>query len=146
MKFCEKCGKELLDEAVICPGCGCAVEQPHTVVSVVHQTMQPQTSYDVAVANAATTNTISIILLVIGIVCGALVNAVVGAIVCLIAEIVSVLPNTKLQGMLKKSVDKATAKQITKEVKDRNPAYKAAMIFSVLSLIGVIVFAMMMNI
>lgn len=25
MKFCTKCGKELLDEAVICPHCGCAV-------------------------------------------------------------------------------------------------------------------------
>lgn len=24
MKFCTKCGKELMDEAVICPGCGCA--------------------------------------------------------------------------------------------------------------------------
>lgn len=23
MKFCTHCGKELLDEAVICPGCGC---------------------------------------------------------------------------------------------------------------------------
>ncbi|MBQ4119827.1 MAG: hypothetical protein IJD45_05505 [Clostridia bacterium] len=26
MKYCSKCGKELLDEAVICVGCGCAVE------------------------------------------------------------------------------------------------------------------------
>lgn len=26
MKFCSKCGKEILDETVICPGCGCAVE------------------------------------------------------------------------------------------------------------------------
>lgn len=26
MKFCSKCGKELFDEAVICTGCGCAVE------------------------------------------------------------------------------------------------------------------------
>lgn len=26
MKFCQKCGKELLDEAVICVGCGCVVE------------------------------------------------------------------------------------------------------------------------
>ncbi len=26
MKFCSKCGKELCDEAVICTGCGCAVE------------------------------------------------------------------------------------------------------------------------
>lgn len=25
MKFCEKCGKEIMDEAVICPSCGCAV-------------------------------------------------------------------------------------------------------------------------
>lgn len=25
MKFCQKCGKEIVDEAVICPGCGCAV-------------------------------------------------------------------------------------------------------------------------
>ncbi len=26
MKYCQKCGKELLDEAVICVGCGCPVE------------------------------------------------------------------------------------------------------------------------
>lgn len=25
MKFCEKCGKEIADEAVVCPGCGCAI-------------------------------------------------------------------------------------------------------------------------
>ena len=34
MKYCEKCGKEIMDEAVICPSCGCAVksaEQPKTV-------------------------------------------------------------------------------------------------------------------
>lgn len=28
MKYCSKCGKELVDEAVICTGCGCAVEAP----------------------------------------------------------------------------------------------------------------------
>ncbi len=26
MKFCSKCGKELFDEAVICPNCGCATD------------------------------------------------------------------------------------------------------------------------
>ncbi len=26
MKYCSKCGNELLDEAVICPQCGCAIE------------------------------------------------------------------------------------------------------------------------
>ena len=25
MKFCSHCGKEVMDEAVICPGCGCSV-------------------------------------------------------------------------------------------------------------------------
>ena len=25
MKFCQKCGKEIREEAVICPGCGCLV-------------------------------------------------------------------------------------------------------------------------
>ena len=28
MKFCEHCGKEILDEAVICVHCGCAVNSP----------------------------------------------------------------------------------------------------------------------
>ncbi|MBQ7096316.1 MAG: hypothetical protein IJN80_07730 [Clostridia bacterium] len=28
MKYCQKCGKELVDEAVVCTGCGCTVEQP----------------------------------------------------------------------------------------------------------------------
>ena len=26
MKFCQHCGKEVLDEALICPGCGCSVQ------------------------------------------------------------------------------------------------------------------------
>ncbi len=26
MKFCSKCGKELLDEAVVCPGCKCTID------------------------------------------------------------------------------------------------------------------------
>ena len=28
MKYCTHCGKELLDEAIFCPGCGCTVETP----------------------------------------------------------------------------------------------------------------------
>ena len=26
MKYCTKCGSEILDDAVICPNCGCSVE------------------------------------------------------------------------------------------------------------------------
>lgn len=27
MKFCRYCGKEIMDEAVICPACGCSVKK-----------------------------------------------------------------------------------------------------------------------
>ena len=37
MKYCSKCGKELLDEAVICPQCGCATGYPASAQA------QPQT-------------------------------------------------------------------------------------------------------
>lgn len=30
MKFCSKCGKELVDEAVVCVNCGCSVADPAT--------------------------------------------------------------------------------------------------------------------
>ncbi len=32
MKFCTHCGKQLMDEAVICTGCGCSVETKSTTV------------------------------------------------------------------------------------------------------------------
>ncbi len=31
MKFCQKCGKEITDEAVVCPDCGCKVEQQKVI-------------------------------------------------------------------------------------------------------------------
>ncbi len=31
MKYCSKCGHELRDEAVVCVGCGCAVEATNPV-------------------------------------------------------------------------------------------------------------------
>lgn len=34
MKYCTKCGNELLDDAVICPKCGCAVEGAKNPVAV----------------------------------------------------------------------------------------------------------------
>ena len=30
MKYCEKCGNELFDEAVMCPKCGCSAGKPQT--------------------------------------------------------------------------------------------------------------------
>ena len=30
--FCTKCGKEIMDEAVICVHCGCSTQNPQTIV------------------------------------------------------------------------------------------------------------------
>ena len=34
MKYCSHCGKELLDESVVCPHCGCAVSTKITLEDV----------------------------------------------------------------------------------------------------------------
>jgi hypothetical protein len=31
--FCEKCGKEIMDEAVICPNCGCSTTKKNTITN-----------------------------------------------------------------------------------------------------------------
>ncbi len=31
MKFCQHCGKEVMNEAVICPGCGCPIQATNNV-------------------------------------------------------------------------------------------------------------------
>lgn len=41
MKYCTHCGKELLDDAIVCPGCGCAVESENNA-SASSQFVSPQ--------------------------------------------------------------------------------------------------------
>ena len=59
MKFCQKCGKELHDDAVICTGCGCAVpdskESSSTHTSV--QTQFENTESDFYTYGVGTTDT-----------------------------------------------------------------------------------------
>lgn len=50
MKYCNKCGRELDDEAVICPGCGClAPKKPTTKGSSYAYEQQVENQYDEAV-------------------------------------------------------------------------------------------------
>ena len=60
MKYCTHCGKELLDEAVICVGCGCATSKGNARAGCVDRTMLLNTL-------AQRVNTCGIIWLVIGI-------------------------------------------------------------------------------
>ena len=34
MKFCQHCGKEILDEAIVCVGCGCSIQPANTIKPV----------------------------------------------------------------------------------------------------------------
>ncbi len=39
MKFCQHCGKEIVDEAVVCTNCGCSVVQTNNVTAEVDDTV-----------------------------------------------------------------------------------------------------------
>ncbi len=131
MKFCSKCGKELMDEAVVCPNCGCAVE--------IGKDKAPEVSYDQAVKGAFTTNIISAVVIVLGVILGFFVSILLGAVLILAAELIALIPNTKVQKALKKnglkSADKKEKKAIIKDLKAKNPAYKFSMILAVAALI-----------
>ncbi|MBQ8769497.1 MAG: hypothetical protein IJZ15_07660 [Oscillospiraceae bacterium] len=141
MKYCSKCGKEIIDEAVICPGCGCAVKQ---------ETVKKEVSYDDCVKNASTTNIIAGIILAVGVLCGLFVSVLVGCVLCLVAELVVLGPNSKVQKALKANVKttdkkefKSIAKQISKDLKSESAAYKFSFILAYISLACVIVFAVL---
>lgn len=55
--FCQKCGKEIMDEAVICPGCGCMVKNAEKPVVA-----------EITAENTGTPKKTSMILGIIGIV------------------------------------------------------------------------------
>ena len=80
MKFCEKCGKEIMDEAVICPNCGCSTQS------------SGQTDENTAVCAPA--SKAAVILGIIGIVGGVLL-AIVGHICSIIAIILGIIDCTK---------------------------------------------------
>lgn len=143
MKICSKCGKELVDEAVICTGCGCPVQS---------ETKPKEVSLDALVKGAATTNMISAIILVLGIACAWFVNVWAGIALCLVAEFVAVAPNTKLQKALKnnyKGLDKKALKDAcskrTKELKAKYAGFKFSFVLAGLSLACLILFVVLGN-
>ena len=44
MKYCGKCGKEIMDEAVICPNCGCSTKDETKAVVTVEVPKQAKTA------------------------------------------------------------------------------------------------------
>lgn len=144
MKYCSKCGKEIMDEAVVCSGCGCTVENKKAAAT--NQT------YEQAIQCSAACSAISVVLLVLGVVTALFISVLLGVVLCLVAEIVAVIPNTRVQKLFKrnnshitdKKALKAAEKALRKELKQKNKAYAFASVVSVIALIGVIVFALLM--
>lgn len=149
MKHCAKCGKELLDEAVICPGCGCAVEGGHAAQR--GKTEDAMAGYEKAARGAGITNIIGFLLLAAGVVCGVVLYAAVGSALCLIAEIIALLANTKVKKLFKsnnasitdKKAYQAAEKQLLKELKAKYFAFKLSIVLAVVALVGVIGFALL---
>lgn len=44
MKFCSQCGKEIMDEAVICPGCGCSTNDVYAAPKTVEVPKKAKTA------------------------------------------------------------------------------------------------------
>lgn len=131
MKFCEKCGKEIMDDAVVCPGCGCSVKSEKSQS-----------------ANTGELNTTGflvggIILLAIGIIVGWVFNAWVGIIALLIAEIIFACVRTKIKKSIKAtdpSIQKSDIKAKIKEVESANTGAKVCHILTIVAFIILIVY------
>ena len=143
MKYCSKCGKEIMDEAVICPGCGCAVKS---------ETEQNEISYDDCVNSASTTNIIAAIVLAVGVLCALFINVWVGAVLCLVSEIVALIPNSKMQKAFKSNnygLDKKELKdkvrQYQCELKAKCSAFKFSFVLAYIALTCLIVFVLLGN-
>ena len=117
MKYCTKCGKEILDDAVICMNCGCMVEQNNTgnfVTSLTEQEKKTQTSLILGIIGivfAWIFALIGHITSIIGIVIGTkeykktgktpgLVLSIIGEICSVISSIIGVLAMTNTYSYL----------------------------------------------
>lgn len=143
MKFCAHCGKEIMDEAEVCLGCGCAVEKEAT---------QKAASYDDCVKGAAATNAVSAIVLAVGVLCALFVNVWIGIVLCLGAELIAVSPNTKVQKAIRnnnrtldKMALKETGKQCQIDLKAKHSAYRFSFVLAYISLACLIVFVLLGN-
>lgn len=96
MKFCSKCGNELIDEAVICTKCGCSTEE--TNVAVKSQPKKTSVSLILGIIGMVFAWLLAIIghiLSIIGIIIGIKEyreqNNMAGLIVSIVAELFAIL-------------------------------------------------------
>ena len=136
MKYCSTCGKEIADEAVICPGCGCEVKDKKRPAS------DPMALASAAASSAKIFLVLSIILLVLGALCWLFINMWIGAALLFVAEFLAVQPKTKVNSTAKKALSglskaeqKAKIKEIYRAVKKNNPVLSACFAVGIIAFI-----------
>ncbi len=152
MKNCQKCGKEIKDEAVVCPECGCEVKQSEqTVTDKVAAQIKSVAStndYDSVLSFVKDKKLLFIGggLALIGIIIGGFLYAWVCIVLLLAAEIVSTMPMQKIHKIFKqenmetfnsnKAKFKADFKVLNNQLKSKCKEYKY------LSLLGIVAAAL----
>lgn len=150
-KFCSHCGRELMLAAVMCPGCGCMVEQPAPAQNAYSAPKQAApkaplkpVTYEEIIKNAKITNIISAALLVVSAIVWYLFSIYGGAIIALAAELVALIPNTKLQSQFKRNglgkANKDEMKAISKDLKAKNTAFRFSFVIAIIALVCLILF------
>lgn len=141
MKYCEKCGKELLDEAVVCPGCGCAVK----AAPQKEDSKYGEVSYDAAVSSVNTMLWSGSACLVIGIIVFLAVSIYVGTILCVAAAVLFSMPMKNLRKAVKekcgadKEAFKAEFKRINAQISEQNSTYRTLNVLRIVAaIVGVI--------
>lgn len=127
MKYCEKCGKEIMDESVVCPGCGCAVEKTATPQNGKTQNVHPK-SIGWFIGGLSS--------LVIGVIIALFINVIVGAIFILVAELLFACARTQINKYAKSknpSMNKKELKSAVKEIESKDGIAKVCHIMTIIS-------------
>ena len=135
MKYCSKCGKELLDEAVICVGCGCAVEAQRSN-QITQITLDTEVKCYYLEKNHRKFMTFVIAgfsLLLLGIISFLLINIWVGALVTFLSLFFAIIPQNLVKKEIKKSNLGTEEKAYTKRIIKKYNYYKLSFIIMVVA-------------
>lgn len=132
MKYCQKCGNELLDEAVICVGCGCPIA---TVVTKENAFVSEEEILGKAgnvIEKSKMYPIISAALWVIAVVLYLFVHTIVGVVILCVAAICTFVISIKLNSVFNTAnIQKSKKKELTSKLQKGNNFLKLNRIVTV---------------
>ncbi len=132
MKYCQKCGKELLDEAVICVGCGCPVASIVTEGNAFASEEEVLEKAEKVIEKCKIFPIISATLWVAAVVLYLFVHTLVGAAIICVAAICTFVISIKLSSVFNTAgVQKSKKKELTLKLQKGNNLLKLNRIVTV---------------